>query len=228
MTREHRERRRATFDQAADLYDRARPGYPRALFDDLAELTGVGAGSRVLESRDRHGRVRGLAAARRAVRPRPGRDGVPLDRPGGAGRQAADVLRPGGWLATISTHHIAGGDESFFAEAQTCYERWDPETPSGGVALEPAADIPHASDELDRSSRFGPARFRRYEWELPYTAASYLDLLRTYSGHRDLDPGSQAGLLGCIAHLIDSRHGGRIVKRYLTELRVAPAVQPPT
>jgi hypothetical protein len=41
--------RRATFDQAADLYDRARPGYPRALFDDLAELTGVGAGSRILE-----------------------------------------------------------------------------------------------------------------------------------------------------------------------------------
>ena len=136
--------------------------------------------------------------------------------------KAADALRPGGWLATISTHHIAGGDESFFAEAQTCYERWDPETPPGGVALEPAADIPHASDELDRSTRFGPARFRRYEWELPYTTASYLDLLRTYSGHRDLDPGSQAGLLGCIAHLIDSRHGGRIVKRYLTELRVAP------
>ena len=49
MTREHRERRRATFDQAADLYDRARPGYPPALFEDLAELTGVGAGSRVLE-----------------------------------------------------------------------------------------------------------------------------------------------------------------------------------
>jgi hypothetical protein len=37
VTREHRERRRATFDQAADLYDRARPGHPRALSDDLAE-----------------------------------------------------------------------------------------------------------------------------------------------------------------------------------------------
>jgi hypothetical protein len=29
------------------------------------------------------------------------------------------------------------------------------------------------------------------------------------------------GLLGCIGSLIDRRHGGRITKRYLTELRVA-------
>src|SRR6266545_4738205 len=43
------ERLRATFNQAADLYDRARPGYPPALFDDLAELAGVGPGCRVLE-----------------------------------------------------------------------------------------------------------------------------------------------------------------------------------
>src|SRR6266496_5699255 len=45
------ERLRATFNQAADLYDRARPGYPPALFDDLAELAGVGPGCRVLEIR---------------------------------------------------------------------------------------------------------------------------------------------------------------------------------
>jgi ubiquinone/menaquinone biosynthesis C-methylase UbiE len=49
MTQEDRERLRATFDQAAELYDRARPGYPPALFDDLAGLAGIGPGSRVLE-----------------------------------------------------------------------------------------------------------------------------------------------------------------------------------
>ena len=32
------EQLRQTFDQAAELYDRARPGYPPELFDDLAEL----------------------------------------------------------------------------------------------------------------------------------------------------------------------------------------------
>jgi SAM-dependent methyltransferase len=40
---------RETFDEDAERYDRARPGYPAELFDDLAALTGLGAGDRVLE-----------------------------------------------------------------------------------------------------------------------------------------------------------------------------------
>jgi SAM-dependent methyltransferase len=46
---EDRLRLRATFDQDAELYDRARPGYPEAVFADLASITGIGPGSRVLE-----------------------------------------------------------------------------------------------------------------------------------------------------------------------------------
>ncbi len=51
-------------------------------------------------------------------------------------------------------------------------------------------------------------------------------MLLTYSGHRALDPAAQASLLDCIAGLIDSGYGGRITKRYLTELRVAATVGP--
>lgn len=40
---------RDTFDEAADLYDRARPRYPQALVDDLVRAAGLGPGSRVLE-----------------------------------------------------------------------------------------------------------------------------------------------------------------------------------
>ncbi len=40
---------RATFDQDAERYDRARPGYPESLLDDLARQAGLGPGSRVLE-----------------------------------------------------------------------------------------------------------------------------------------------------------------------------------
>jgi SAM-dependent methyltransferase len=49
MAEADRTRLRATFDEAAERYDRARPGYPPAVFDDLAELAGVGPGRRVLE-----------------------------------------------------------------------------------------------------------------------------------------------------------------------------------
>jgi SAM-dependent methyltransferase len=44
-----REQLRTTFDQAAELYDRARPGYPAALFEDLTALAGLRPGARVLE-----------------------------------------------------------------------------------------------------------------------------------------------------------------------------------
>jgi SAM-dependent methyltransferase len=37
------------FDEVPQLYDRVRPGYPDALFADLVALTGMGAGSPVLE-----------------------------------------------------------------------------------------------------------------------------------------------------------------------------------
>ena len=40
---------RATFDTEAERYDRARPRYPDELVADLAGLTGIGPGSRVLE-----------------------------------------------------------------------------------------------------------------------------------------------------------------------------------
>jgi SAM-dependent methyltransferase len=135
--------------------------------------------------------------------------------------KAAKSLRPGGWLATIATHHIAGGDERFFVEVQECYGRWDPSTPSGGVRLPAAADIPLDSEEVDRSGLFGPAIFRRYEWEQTYSTAAYRDLLLSYSGHRALPADARQGLLDCIARLIDLRYGGKITKRYLTELRLS-------
>jgi SAM-dependent methyltransferase len=228
-----RERLRSTFDQVADLYDRARPGYPAALFDDLAELAGIGPGARVLEIGPGTGQATiplaergcqvvavelgaGLAAvARRNLARFPEVDVVtaafedwplpaePFDLvlaatafhwvdPAVRVDKAADALRPGGALATVATHHVAGGDEAFFAAAQACYERWDPDTPPGGAALEPAADIPSSSDELDRSRRFGPARFRRHEWEQSYTTTGYVDVLLTYSGHRAFDPRARA------------------------------------
>jgi SAM-dependent methyltransferase len=44
-----RMRLRATFDEVAELYERARPGYPGQLYDDLEGLTDLSPGSRILE-----------------------------------------------------------------------------------------------------------------------------------------------------------------------------------
>lgn len=134
--------------------------------------------------------------------------------------KAADALRPGGALAIIDTEHVAGGDEAFFAAAQACYEHWDPSTPPG-LRLQPADRIPMDSREIESSGRFGPVTYRRYERDLGYSRAEYLDLLQTYSGHIALEASDRDGLLECIGQLIDRDFGGRITKRYLTQLRVA-------
>lgn len=262
MTDDERERLRRTFTEAPELYDRARPGYPRAMYDDLAAAapTGLGPTCRVLEIGCGTGQAtvplagRGCRVtavelgaemarvARRNLAGYPDVDVVnaafeqwplppePFDvvlaatafawvDPAVRVPKSADALRPGGVLATVRTHHVAGGTEEFFAAAQGCYERFDPATPPG-LRLRPGSAVPEDRDDLRGEERFGPPVFHRYEWEAAYSTAEYLDLLRTYSGHRALPAGARDALLACLAGLIDGRHGGRIAKRYLTELRL--------
>jgi SAM-dependent methyltransferase len=253
---------RETFDEAPELYDRVRPGYPEELFDDLASLTGLQPGSRVLELGCGTGQATvslarrgyevvaielgaGLAdVARRKLAPFPAVRVVtaafeawplpaePFDvvfaatsfhwiEPEVRVVKSADALRPGGALAVVSTNHVGGGkDDQFFADAQRCYERWDPETPRG-LRLAPAADIPSDREQFDASGLFSDVTFRRYEREVTYSAQEYRDLLLSYSGHRALEPTARRHLLACITGLIDDRYGGRIAKRYLNELAVA-------
>ncbi|GHH65389.1 methyltransferase type 11 [Kitasatospora indigofera] len=261
MTDTSRERLRTTFTEDAGLYDRARPGYPRRMYEDLAGLATLGPGRRILELGCGTGQATvPLAAtgsrvtavelgaemaevARWNLAPYPRAEVVvsafeewplppePFDLvlaatsfhwidPAVRTAKAADALRPAGVLAVVSTHHVKGGSEEFFAEAQPLYERFDPATPPG-LRLSPAADIAPDDTELAGSGRFGPVEVRRYEWDLTYSAQEYLDVLRTYSGHRALPAPARTGLLAGIADLIDDRHGGSITKRYLTELMTA-------
>lgn len=252
---------RATFNTAADGYDRIRPRYPPALFNDLAMLAGLAAGSRVLEvgcgtgQATRHLADRGYlvtalelgaelaALAARRLADRPNVEVIlgdfeswplpptPFDAvlfatsfhwldPSRRASRAAAAVRPGGAVATIRTHHVAGGTGAFFDDVQDCYLRWDPAT-EPGIHLTPAANIPVDSEGLDGVDVLAPFELRRHEWEGTYSRAEYIDLLSTYSGHIALEPANRAGLLDCIARLIDDRYGGSITKRYLFELFVA-------
>ncbi len=129
--------------------------------------------------------------------------------------RTADLLLPGGKLATVATHHIAGGTESFFAEVQAYYRRYEPGwTPH---ELLPADRIAH---DDPASPRYGTPVFCRYEWTAGFDTADYLGLLRTFSTTLALSPPAAEGMLRGIGQLIDGRYGGRISKRYLAELRV--------
>jgi SAM-dependent methyltransferase len=134
--------------------------------------------------------------------------------------KAADLLRPGGALGIVSTHHIAGGTDAFFAAAQGCYERFNPATPPG-LRLTTRDETPDEAAEFDRSARFGPVEFRRYEWQQTYTTHDYLNLLMTYSDNRALAPQARSDLFACLTRLIDDAHHGEITKRYRTRLAIA-------
>jgi SAM-dependent methyltransferase len=137
--------------------------------------------------------------------------------------KAADALRPEGTLALISTHHVAGGTDPFFVEVQRCYERFVPDTPPD-LRLPTSHEVPVDPAEFDRSRRFGPVQFHRYEWDQTYSTREYIDLLLTYSGHRAMPETRRRSLLNYIAELIDNNYGGQITKRYLTQLAIARRV----
>ncbi|MET7671388.1 class I SAM-dependent methyltransferase [Micromonospora luteifusca] len=134
--------------------------------------------------------------------------------------KAAELLRPGGSLGIISTHHIAGGTNAFFADAQRCYERFDPTTPPG-MRLTTDDETAEEAAEFERSARFGPVEFRRYEWRQAYTAHEYLNLLMTYSGHRAMAPQARSGLFACLTDLIENVYNGEVTKQYRTRLAIA-------
>jgi hypothetical protein len=89
-------------------------------------------------------------------------------------RKAAQALRDGGSLPIVTTHHVAGGDASFFEHSQACYERWDPAT-TPGFSFPSADDVPMGAAEIEDEASFARPQIRRYEAEIEYTTASYLD-----------------------------------------------------
>jgi SAM-dependent methyltransferase len=251
---------RGIFDLEAERYDRARPGYPGRIFDELAAAgapppasvleIGPGTGKATVSLAERGYRITAVelgpalaGVARRNLATFPRAEVVtavfeewplpdePFDvvfaatafhwiDPAVRMSRSAAALRPGGLLATVSTHHVAGGTDEFFVRVQEHYERWDPSAEPG--FRQPRADeVPVDDAEVLAAPEFEAPVFHRYTWDVTYTTAEYLDLLLTYSVTRSLPAGDRGRLLQAIGRLIDDGFGGRIVKRYLSELRLA-------
>lgn len=115
-----RERLAATFDQAAALYQRARPEYPSELYDRLIEVTGLVTGSGLLEI--------GCAT---------GKATLPLARRG----YRITCLEPGHALAAEARRVLAGSDVDV---VESRFEDWDER--GRGYALVYAATAWHWID----------------------------------------------------------------------------------
>lgn len=102
MSDENTRRRRLseTFDQAADLYQRARPEYPPALIERLLSVTRVPTGARLLE-----------------IGPATGKATAPMARLG----FQMTCLEPGPALAAAARRHLSGLDVQVI---ETRFEDW--------------------------------------------------------------------------------------------------------
>ncbi|MGB6580530.1 MAG: class I SAM-dependent methyltransferase [Streptosporangiaceae bacterium] len=123
---DEREQLRQTFDRAAGLYDRVRPDYPEALFDDLIALTGLTPDDRLLEV--------GCATGK-ATRP--------LARRG----FRITCVELGAELAAAARQNLAGWQVEV---VQGQFEEWQPGEPYGLVY---AATAWHWIDPGQRYSR---------------------------------------------------------------------------
>jgi SAM-dependent methyltransferase len=137
--------------------------------------------------------------------------------------RCAGLLRPGGSLAIVQTRWgVAHGDDPFFAASQSCYARWDPHHDPAFRQTRPG-DVTHPCGEL-AAPEFGDVVHRRHLCAREYSAATYCDLLGTFSDVLALEARCRRGLLDCMANLIDARFGGRIVRHDTYDLCIARRV----
>jgi protein-L-isoaspartate O-methyltransferase len=98
-----RDELRATFETAAERYDRARPEYPEALIDELVQLTGVSSGDRALEI--------GCASGK-------------ATRPLAARGLRVTCIELGAALAARARHNLAAFPD--VEVVQSAFETWEP------------------------------------------------------------------------------------------------------
>jgi len=131
--------------------------------------------------------------------------------------KAASVLTFGGVLAVVETNHVLpGGGDGFFREVQDDYAL------IGEVGPGPPRpeEVPDKSGEIEASGLFEDVSVSQYVESHEYTAAEYVALLDTYSGHRAMEPGSRHVLYRAIERRIAARARERVSKHYLFRLYV--------
>jgi SAM-dependent methyltransferase len=135
----------------------------------------------------------------------------------------ASLVKPGGLLAVVDTHHIANYPDEpsapFFVESQAIHDQWMPNKQTNFQLPTPDQIKPRLP--LLTHDTLTPMVEHRVELDITYSAAKYVDVLETYSSHLALNPDTRRDLLGEIAACINNNYGGSIVKRYLYTLSLA-------
>lgn len=198
------------------------------LLDRAAEVTAVELGGKLaVLLREKHGhepRLRVLEGAFEAVALEPGQFDLVFAAtafhwidPAVRLVKAHHLLADGGRIAIVETNQVRStADRGFFARCQPIYQRYYPGEAPGET---PEADlVPGSVGELEASGLFADIQLARYAWDQRYDAATYGDLVRSYSNTQGLEPNAREGLVADLCGLIEREFDGSIVRPLVVTL----------
>lgn len=136
-------------------------------------------------------------------------------------RRAWELLRPGGRLAFWdATHVFPDGGDPFFRELQDVYDEIGEGLPPGATFARPA-ELADSAAEIEATGLFTGVAVRRFDWEIRYTAESYIRLLDTFSGHIAMAGWQRDRLYGEIRRRLAARPDGQLRRHWGAVLHVA-------
>ena len=135
-------------------------------------------------------------------------------------------LRPGGHLAFWSaTHVFPDGGDPIFRDLQEVYDDIGEGLPPDAAFPAPG-ELADEYDAVEASGLFTVAAIEHHDWRTEHDAESYIDLLRTFSGHITMAPWQQERLFGAIRDRLAERPDGRLHRHWGAILHVARARDP--
>src|SRR6185437_14783301 len=121
-------------------------------------------------------------------------------------QRAWTLLAPGGHLAFWEASHVFAVDgDPIFDDIQRLYQEIGEGLPPGAVQPRPG-ELPDSRAEIEASGLFADVTVRQFDWAVSYTAAEYLSLLSTFSGHIEMAPWQRDHFYQGIQRLLAARH----------------------
>ena len=117
------------------------------------------------------------------------------------------------------------GGDPFFREIQDVYEEMGEGLPPGTAWLRPG-ELPDDRAGIEASGLFEVVAVRQYDWERVYTAAEYIELLGTFSGHLAMAGWQRERLFGEIRRRLAERPDGSVRRGWGAVLHVARKREP--
>jgi SAM-dependent methyltransferase len=139
-------------------------------------------------------------------------------------RKAWELLRPGGHLAFWGSAHVfPDGGDPFFREIQDVYDEIGEGLPPATTFARPD-ELADSRAEIEASGLFTGVTATRFDWEIRYSAESYIRLLDTFSGHIEMAGWKRDRLHGEIRRRLAARADGQLRRHWGTVLNVARKV----